>query len=310
MQFGLALPTDRVESGAEFVSAQAIHAIARAGEDAGFESAYVTDHPFPVQRWLDGGGHHALDPFVALSFAAAATTTLRLRTHILVLGYRNPFLTAKAAASLDVLSEGRLTLGVGAGYLKGEFQALGAEFDGRGAIADEALAAMKAAWQQDDVQLAGHDFEARGNTMRPRPTQRPHPPLWVGGNSKAAIRRAVRLGDGWLPFPNPASMATFTRTAALESYDDLADRIRFAREFAQSTGRTDSLAIGYSLEGMGGAALSADEALARTRSLEALGVSWVGIGFPASSRAEYCQQVHDFGREVIAPHLAECSGAQ
>ena len=310
MKFGIAIPTDRVDCGTEFISASAIGQIARSAESAGFESAYVTDHPFPVQRWLDGGGHHALDPFIALSFAATATSTLRLRTHILVLGYRNPFLTAKAALTLDVLSEGRLTLGVGAGYLKGEFQALGADFENRGPIADETLEAMKLALSTDDVSFRGHHFEARGNTMHPRPAQQPHPPIWIGGNSKVAIRRAVRHGDGWLPFPNSAAMAPFTRTAALETLDDLEGRIDFARQEADRCGRTSPLAIGYSLEGMGQGALSADEAISRTRALEALGVSWVGVGFPASSRAEYSEKIERFGREVIQPHLAESGGGQ
>jgi alkanesulfonate monooxygenase SsuD/methylene tetrahydromethanopterin reductase-like flavin-dependent oxidoreductase (luciferase family) len=136
VRFSLQLPTDRVVSGDEFVSGPAVAEMAREIEAAGFDACFVTEHPFPPRRWLESGGHHALEPYVALSFAAAATTTLRLQTNIAVLPYRSPWLTAKAAASLDVLSGGRLILGVAAGYLRGEFEALGADFDGRNERAD------------------------------------------------------------------------------------------------------------------------------------------------------------------------------
>ncbi|MFP6663039.1 MAG: TIGR03619 family F420-dependent LLM class oxidoreductase [Deltaproteobacteria bacterium] len=301
MQFGVSIPTERVDAGEEFISAAGIAEVACAAEDAGFHSCYVTDHPFPVQRWIEGGGHHSLDPFVALSFAAAATTTIRLQTHILVLGYRNPFLAAKAALSLDLLSAGRLTLGVGAGYLRGEFQALGADFDQRGAVADETLVAMKRAFGEDDIAMQGLHFEARGNTMRPRPTQRPHPPIWVGGNSRPAIRRAIEHGDGWLPFPNTAAMAPFTRTAAIESNQDLEQRIHYARSHAAKVGRTAPLAIGYSLDGLGQAERPAAAVLEEVAALAALGVSWVGVGFPATDRAGYCEALQRFGEEVIRP---------
>jgi len=138
MHFSLGLPpfADRPE---EFVSGKAVREMSQHAESLGFGAVYVTDHPAGDQKWLETGGHHALDPFVALSFAAASTTTLRLQTHVLVLAYRNPFLTAKSVLSLDVLSGGRLTLGVAAGYLRSEFNALGVDYDERNALADEAI---------------------------------------------------------------------------------------------------------------------------------------------------------------------------
>ena len=126
MKFSLQLPTDRVEHGDEFTSAGAIAELAEAIAAAGFDACWVTEHPFPSDEWMATGGHHSLDPFVALTAAAVATKTLRLHTNILVLPYRNPFLTAKAAASLDVVSGGRVIVGVAAGYLEGEYAALGA----------------------------------------------------------------------------------------------------------------------------------------------------------------------------------------
>ena len=108
MRFSVQLPTDRVDAGGEFTSHEAIAEMARAAERAGFDACYATEHPFPSDAWLASGGHHALDPFVALTCVASATETLRLHTNVLVHPYRNPFLMAKAVASLDVVSGGRV----------------------------------------------------------------------------------------------------------------------------------------------------------------------------------------------------------
>lgn len=292
MRYSVGLATDRIQFGSEFVGRDAISEIARAAEEAGFHACFVTDHPYPVQRWLDGGGHHALDPFVALTVAATATTTIRLHTHIVVLPYRNPFVMAKAGLTLDVVSDGRLILGAGAGYLKGEFQALGADFEGRNEVSDETITAIKRAWTEDDVKMEGQHFNARGNTMLPRPVQQPHPPIWVGGNSKRAIRRAVELTQGWVPFPNTAAMSPFTRSPTLETNDDLKGRIAYARAHAEKVGRTEPLDICYSLEEPES---SADETRARIDALEALGVTWLTVGFPAETRAEYIEKLRRFG---------------
>ena len=137
MHFHLGLPTDNVAKASEFVTADAIAEMSQAAEAAGFASVFVTEHPFPEDEWMRSGGHHALDPFVALSFAAAATTTINVMTFLCVVPYRNPFLTAKAALSVHVLSGERLILGVGAGYLEPEFNALGVDFSERNELFDE-----------------------------------------------------------------------------------------------------------------------------------------------------------------------------
>jgi probable F420-dependent oxidoreductase len=298
MKFSVSLPTDRIDRGAEFVSQAAVAEIAAAAEGAGYDACFVTDHPFPPHRWLYGGGHHALDPFVALSFAAAATSRLRLQTHILVLPYRNPFLVAKSVLSLDVLSGGRVILGVAAGYLKGEFGALGADFEARQEASDDAIRAMKLAWAGDEVRFDGRGFKAIGNSMGFRPAQQPHPPIWVGGNSRAAIRRAVELGDGWVPFPNTAAMAQYTRTPPMETLDDLAARIAFARQHAASVGRREPLDICYSLVSQGSKALEPREATERIAKLRELGVTWLTVGFPASTRGEYIDAIERFAQAV------------
>ncbi|MBW2418688.1 MAG: LLM class F420-dependent oxidoreductase [Deltaproteobacteria bacterium] len=304
MKFTLQLPTDRVATGAEFVSAEAIAEIAGAGEAAGFSACFVTDHPVPDDEWLASGGHHTLDPFVALSFAAAATTTLRLQTHVLVLPYRNPFLSAKAIASLDLLSGGRVIAGVAAGYLESEFAALGVDFDERNELCDEAIATMRRAWSEAGLELTGRHFRTTRNTQLPRPAQQPHPPIWVGGNSHRAIRRAVELGDGWLPFPAPAKAAPRIRTAALESDEELAARIAYAREHADAIGRTRPLDICFAILGMqmsARAILDFDVIVERCRSVAEMGVTWTTAGFPGRTRAEYCEQIAAFGERVIGP---------
>jgi len=302
MRFSVQLPTDRVDAPEEFGTGEAIACMARAVEAAGFDACFVTDHPFPSDRFVrDAGGHHALDPFVALSFAAAATTRVRLQTHVLVLPYRNPFLTAKAVASLDALSGGRVILGVAAGYLKDEFAALGADFAGRNAFCDEALRAIRAAWTEDGLHFEGTGYRAEGHTLRPKPVQKPHPPIWVGGNSQAALRRAARLGDGWLPIPAPAKMAAFVRTATLASLDDLRERMALLREYARAEGRERPLDVCFVPFGMD---MNRQDALdpasfrGRMDELEEIGVTWVTLTLAARGRDEFCERVATFGARL------------
>jgi probable F420-dependent oxidoreductase len=310
MKVYVALPTDHVDLGAEFVSADGVAAVARAAEAAGFDGVYSTEHPFPDDEWLASGGHQALDPFVGLSFAAAATTRLRVLTNLCVLPYRNPFLAARAAASLDVLSGGRLDLGVGAGYLEGEFRALGADFEHRNDRFDEAIAAITAAWSGASVRFVGDGFEARGNTMRPAPVQRPRPPVWVGGNSSRALRRAARFGDGWLPLPNPRALGNRRRSAPLEDVDDLRrllarldeERAAVDRDGTGLEGRRSSFdVLAYPMvpfipdrEGF-----SAEQLVEHASELRGLGVTGFIVGLPTPSRRAYEDALAAFGDTVL-----------
>src|SRR5262249_16708350 len=155
MKINVTLPFDNIANPAEFLQPEAVAQIGAALERAGFNGGNVTDHPCPTGRWLDNGGPFAQDPFVVLSMLAHATKKLRLQTGILVLPYRNPFITARAVASLDVFSGGRVTLGLGAGYLKGEYAALGVDFERRNEIVDEYINALKAAWCNDEFAFKG-----------------------------------------------------------------------------------------------------------------------------------------------------------
>jgi probable F420-dependent oxidoreductase len=209
--------------------------IARLVEDAGFDAFAMSEHPYPDKDWLSNGGHHAFDPLVSLSFAAAVTTRIRLMTYILVSGYRSPFLTAKGAASLDLLSGGRFTLGTGAGYLKSEFEALGADFERRGALLDEAIAAWKATWA--GVDHHGPEFGVSGHLALPPPLTTGGPPIWIGGNGAAAQRRVVEVADGWMPMAASGEMASITRARALEDVDTLSDWIAKVNKRRAELGR-------------------------------------------------------------------------
>lgn len=302
MQVSYGLPTHRIDRAEEFLVPGAIGELAAAAEAAGFAAVYTTDHPFPGDAWLAHGGHHALDPLVALSFAASATTTIRLHTNLLVVAYRNPFLAAKGVASLDVLSGGRVILGIGTGYLESEFEALGASFADRNERTDEAISAMRAAWSGTSTTFVGSGFRASGNTMLPRPVQHPHPPLWIGGNSRRAIRRAVELADGWCPFPNPARAAARTRTALLETLEDLAGSIAYARDHAASVGRVTPLTVAYIPAGlsMGGGAVDEDAVVTSIRALEDIGVGWVSVALPGETRDDQLAAIESFGASVLS----------
>ena len=139
------------------------------------------------------------DPFTALGWLAALTRHVELGTTVIILPYRHPLETARMAANLDRLSSGRLILGIGAGWAKQEFEALGVPFHRRGAITDDYLAAIKAAWTHDVASYEGQFVSFKDVHSTPRPARAPHPPIWVGGASDAALRRAVRHGDGWHP---------------------------------------------------------------------------------------------------------------
>ena len=302
MQYSLGLPVAQVDPPGEFVTGAAVAEMSRHAETLGYGAVFVTDHPAGDQRWLETGGHHALDPFVALSFAAAATTTVRLHTHILVLAYRNPLLTAKSVLSLDVLSGGRLTLGVAAGYLRSEFNALGVNYDERNELTDEAIEVIKGVLAHDAFAFDGRHFRSRGTTMRPKPVQQPHPPIWVGGNSLSAIRRAVESADGWCPFPNPAATAAATRTPQLETMDDFAARVEIARSHAESVGRIAPFDICFaprSLTTFGAGRYDEPQLRDDIAHLAALGVTWIPVGFHATTRREWSAQAERIADQFI-----------
>jgi probable F420-dependent oxidoreductase len=203
----------------------ALVAACRTAESAGFESLWAGEHvvlPDPQVPPSPMAPHDpALDPIVALTVAAVATTTIRIATGIVILPQRNPVVFAKQVASLDVVSGGRFTLGIGVGYLEPEFRAIGADFEHRGAVTDEFLDAMQHLWYDERPAYHGHFADFAGIDAHPRPVQTPIP-IVVGGHTAAAYRRAVQRGHGWYGFamtPEAAAASIVGLRAAAEQVD-------------------------------------------------------------------------------------------
>jgi probable F420-dependent oxidoreductase len=188
---------------------QHMAAVARRAEELGFESVWVPEHVVFPTRFTSRYPYSAdgvppispdtphLDPLILLTHIAAATSTIRLGTNIYILPLRHPILTARMAMSVDVLSGGRLTLGIGIGWLAEEFDALGVEFRTRGALTRECVRALKALWTETEPEFHGKRISFGPLRFEPKPVQRPHPPLVFGGETDAALARAAELGDGW-----------------------------------------------------------------------------------------------------------------
>jgi probable F420-dependent oxidoreductase len=211
MRYGFYLPTR-----GQTATPEALETLVHRAEALGFASVVIADHivfpvvinskyPYTVSGAFPGGGD-ALEQLALMAFIAGQTTTLRLVTSVMILPHRNPVVTAKALATIDVLSRGRVTVGVGVGWLREEFEALGApDFDRRGAVSDEYLRIFKTLWTESPASFAGEFYRFQSIRCLPQPAQKPHPPIWVGGHSRAALRRVARLGDGWHPVgANPA----------------------------------------------------------------------------------------------------------
>jgi probable F420-dependent oxidoreductase len=243
---------------ADMLDAGALDEVARAAERAGFDGLSLTEHPVPGAGWLTSGGHQTLDPFVGLGFAAAVTTRLRLLTHLSVAPYRNPFLLAKATATVDKLSGGRMVLGMGTGYHKTEFYALGVDFEERNALFDEALEVLPLHWRGEPFSFAGRRFDARDVQARPQPVQDPIP-IWIGGNSRLSRRRAAQRAQGWMPMPGGPELSTTARTPRISGNQALADMIAEVQDEAAAAGREPvDIAWAYHDPGMQQPATDAD----------------------------------------------------
>ena len=302
MRFAITHPIHSHPYNPELVDGAGVAAVAAAAESAGFGGFGFTDHPAPTEKWLQAGGHDSLDPFVAMGFAAAHTTTLRLIPNVVVLPYRNPFLVAKAGATLALLSGGRFTLAVGVGYMKREFAALGVDFDERAELVEEALQVIRAIWTTDDVSFEGKHFTASGITAHPRPAS--PPPIWIGGNTAAARRRVTAYGDGWCPFPAPAVLAQSARTASLESLADLKTGIDDLRSRLEAAGRdpgTVDITFSCAEGGVPGHdGFDAGAYLDGVARLAELGVTWIQVQVPGDTLAHAIEAIEQFGEQVIS----------
>jgi probable F420-dependent oxidoreductase len=300
MLYSFNLPEEGHANG-EFTSRKAIDEMVQALERNGIDACYLTDHPAPTEAWLKGGGHHTLDPFIGLSFAACAGDKIKLHTNLIVLPYRNPLMVAKSAAALDALSNGRLILGVGAGYLQGEFDALGCSMDNRGKRMEEAFEVMKLAWTGKPVTYTGSDFKADGNLVLPPPVQQPNPPIWVGGNSEAAMRRAAKYCEGWMPFPAKGAMSAATRTTELATVEDLARKIEQIKQYRKDAGRSgpfDIAMVPFGMDLRSHKRPTNAAIIDQLRQLKQIGVTWSVLTIPAKTRREYIDNVNWFTQEI------------
>ncbi|WP_216693608.1 LLM class F420-dependent oxidoreductase [Dietzia psychralcaliphila] len=301
LKFNLIFPMRAVKHYRTWIGDSSLGEVARLVEDCGFDGLAMSEHPYPDREWLANGGHHAFDPFVSLSMAAEATSRIRLITYIMVAGYRNPYLGAKAAASLDLLSGGRLTLGMGAGYLKTEFEALGADFARRGKLFDESIAAMRAAWS--GVEHDGPEFGVHNHVSLPLPVTEGGPPIWIGGNSRAARRRVTQCADGWMPIGQSAQMAGITKTPPLEDIESLARQIGELNKDRADLGKEeidvsfvpfekDMLASGDSAEFCSALAPNLD-------AYREAGVTWISVEPASRSLVDFRKDVELLSEKLI-----------
>jgi len=194
MKFGIWIPNCRHLATPEIIRGSAVRA-----EQLGYDSVWVSDHVVVPNANIKNFGETIFDPLVTLGVIAGATSRVRLGTTVLIVPYRNAVVTAKMVSSLDALSGGRVILGIGAGWVAAESAMLGVPFAERGPMTDEYLEAMQELWTKDAPSFKGKYTRFSELTFEPKPVQKPHPPVWVGGHSKAALRRAVQFGAAWHP---------------------------------------------------------------------------------------------------------------
>jgi probable F420-dependent oxidoreductase len=269
-------------------------AVAQACDAAGFDYVAVCDHvAIPADR-AEAMGTEWWDTVATLAFVAARTERVRLLSHVAVLPYRHPLVVAKAWATLDVLSGGRAVLGVGAGHVEDEFAALGVPFERRGALLDEAIDAVRAALADEYPTHRGPTWSFEGLGQRPRPVQAALP-IWVGGSSPAAVRRAAERGDGWLPQGPPK--------------EGMAAAIERIRELRAAAGRAERPFTIGALSGPlhvgeptwdAGRCVSgpAEKVAGYLRTYRDLGCHQVQVGFASRSAEELCDQIAAFAGEV------------
>ncbi len=272
-----------------------IERVARQAEESGFFYVAVCDHTVIPRRLADAMGTIWYDTVATLGWLAGLTSTVRLLSHVYVAALRHPLRAAKELATLDVLSGGRLIIGVGAGHVAEEFSLLDRDFEARGALMDEAIDGIVGALTEEFPHLRGPKWPASDLGVAPRPVQRPRPPVWVGGSSPAAIRRAATRGDGWLP--------------QSAKRGEMPGQIARLMELREQVRQGEPIDIG-ALAGVfhvgnpswdlpkGTVAGSAEKIAQNLSELKDMGVSHMQLRFPSRSVNEFCDQLAAFGEEV------------
>jgi probable F420-dependent oxidoreductase len=304
VRYGVALPNY-----GELASPENLIGLARHAEAAGLESVWVSDHVivpeavasvYPYDRSPTPQAaklahlERFYDALTTLAFVAGATSRIRLGVSVYVLPIRNPIVTAKTVATLDALSHGRVIFAIGTGGLAEEFAVLHTPFADRGARTDEYIQICKTCWTQDAVQLDGPSYATTAFRCAPKPVQRPHPPVWIGGNGGGALRRAARLGDGWHPIDlTPTAMAE--KTAALHQL--------CAAEGRRRDAVTVSLRMPFRLTASDAAAPlvgTADKIVADVAAYQAAGVEYLVLNpRRAATMRDVLRDVDDMARVLL-----------
>jgi probable F420-dependent oxidoreductase len=302
MKFMIDYPVSSKADGGAWLEPENVMKFSQVIESLGIDAIAFTDHPAPSKKWLDGGGHETFDPFAALSFCAAVTSRIRLMTHLSVVPYRNPFLQAKSMTTVDVLSRGRTSFILGTGYLRSEFAALGVDFDERNELFDESIQALKGIWSTDSYSFVGRHFDSVAQTMQPMPVQRPHPPLWIGGNSVKARERLAEWGDGWAALVGSVQVTSTSRTPSIRGPADLAPMIRDIEDRLHAHGRrlsdvdimSSSPGTTLSIE------MPSDQRVDHIGEMASLGVTWMQLTVRKESFDECVDSISDFVNHVAS----------
>lgn len=274
--------------------------VARTADAQGFLYVAVCDHVAIPRPYDEKMNTSWWDTMTTLGYLAAITERVHLMSHVYVLPYRHPLMAAKAFLTLDAVSHGRAILGVGAGHVREEFALLGVDFDRRGPLLDEAIDVVRAAFEDEYPKADGPTWPVRDAGLRPRPIQAGGPPIWVGGSSPAALRRAADRGDGWLPQGPPKQ--------------GMRQGIEYLRARREEMGRAELpfvmgansvIHIGEPSWDVGEWCLTgtAEHVAASLRKLAAIGVNQVQVRFRARTLEELVDQMEAFGADV-APLLA------
>jgi probable F420-dependent oxidoreductase len=280
---------------------------AKFAEDAGFHSLLISDHVALTPDVAVEYPPPFYDPFVTLGWLARVTRLVRIGATIIVLPYRHPLLMARMAANLDRLSGGRFVFGIGSGWAPQEFEALGVPFEPRGAMTDEYLRVMKAAWTNEVISFQGEFVSFKDVRTGPLPVQKPHPPIWVGGETERSIRRAAEFGDAWHPIWITASWLQNFGVPLLQKHSERVSRIPPALcPRIRLSLTTDALQDDQRLAGMG----SADQIRRDLETFTQLGVEEVLLdthlpGTEAADRNDlrllehFASRIVDVSRGVI-----------
>ncbi len=285
------------------ISPREVRRFAETAERVGFDAISFTDHPAPSNRWVESGGEGVADLFTSLGFCAAVTSRVRLLTYVLLPTYRNPFVTAHQVATLDHLSEGRVTVGMGTGYLKSEFFALGVDPDDRRQRFEEAMVVAKQVWAGDDVTIEGHGYSARGVRSVPAAVQRPHPPLWLHGNTDWAIDWVAREGQGWIGMIISEERTRTLRTRPIPTVEDFELRVADMRAACERIGRDPATleivntGIWPMLDVRTG--MHAEQMRDDVGRLEAMGVDWMAFNLCGNDPTASIETIEWVAAEVI-----------